>query len=229
LKIDHFIHVFRKMKRSSTEDAGGSSGGKGPGRKRAKTDLNGTPTTATASREAENRVKEHSSSNMSELACNGTDQDPTKTEESSADHKARSSQKCSDGTESKEEKTFESMKVDPGAVQARMINKALGLRKAPTKEKKPQETTDQPSHHEPSVAGHAGIKKEISAKPVEPPRRVQKNPDFLQEHRTRYVDQKMGRSENRKVKFIHGNYDSYYNYRNPGRSPIEHAASKAPP
>ena len=61
-----------------------------------------------------------------------------------------------------------------------------------------------------------------------PPRRVMKNPDFLQEHREKYGDHQrelrgakedIGRradKENRKKKFLHGNYDTYYSYRNPG-------------
>ena len=55
-----------------------------------------------------------------------------------------------------------------------------------------------------------------------------KNPDFLQEHREKYGDHQrelrgakedIGRradKENRKKKFLHGNYDTYYSYRNPG-------------
>jgi len=86
-----------------------------------------------------------------------------------------------------------------------------------------------------------------AAKDAQPPRRVQKNPSFLQQHRDRYGDHHRqlrgakddsrrqsgeaagaagagargggggGRGgDNRKKKFLHGNYDTYYSYRNPG-------------
>ena len=83
-------------------------------------------------------------------------------------------------------------------------------------------------------AGQAGQ----GGKEVAPPRRVQKNPSFLQQHRDRYGnhhrqlrgakdDHKRpagdeagargaGAGESRKKKFLHGNYDTYYSYRNPG-------------
>jgi hypothetical protein len=115
-----------------------------------------------------------------------------------------------------------------------------------------------------AAMGKSGAEGGANEKEVEPPVRVMKNPDFLQEHRDRYKaphqkvtlpkQQQQGkgqqdggkgggsaggkvpcdvssaggagaggggapmssRQRNKDRKFVYGNYDTYYNYRNPG-------------
>ena len=206
------------MKRTfQEENVGVATGSKGSTRKRPKSEANGT-TKAAGQEIGENGTEDTPLS----ITSDGGHNDIIHSEETLNDQKMKSLSKRSDRMEARgsgREKASDSVKVDPSSVQARMINKALGVRKGPAKEKKllGQEAVDKTENIELTTVGsQCNVKKENLQKPVEPPRRVQKNPNFLQEHRTRYVDQKMGRAENRKVKFIHGNYDSYYNYRNPG-------------
>ena len=204
-----------KRERGGENSSDPSQSGKRNSKKRAKVEIE-KDKIAVRSEAGELQVEENSTGQSSIAAG------LPKSDVSSHESKAKPNQKRVEKGDSKSagsEKSCEAAKTDSASVQTRMINHALGgARKGPTKDKVQHcvSASDPPSHSEAADSGHSHLKRDTVQKHVEPPSRVQKNPDFLHEHRTRYVEQKTGRVENRKVKFIHGNYDSYYNYRNPG-------------